>query len=309
MSSPTVLAIRSTPTRFAPRKPEIVSIGKTSVSLYPKVDASMADPEKAMAFQQNKTALASADLDQMERILALADRLDLMLTAESSLADWERKLRHNWANFANLSILSWHGANGNIINNTATAADASILLPVQNGAAAACRSSGVKFVRVQLALDFADLNRIDPAPNCVLRGEYYIQLPQDTVDLVNAADNAYRLTTFNGPADLRTLTMDDVRLVILSVTHQDAPYDLLEPVFNLTSCQTNSTVIYGELKSQVVRLASPTIHQQLFEVLIPGYSLEPHNVLDHIWQSYIDANGTHGPSILHYLSQCCPLIL
>ena len=40
-----------------------------------------------MAFQQNKTALTSADLDQKERILALADRLDLMLTAESSLAD------------------------------------------------------------------------------------------------------------------------------------------------------------------------------------------------------------------------------
>jgi hypothetical protein len=129
MSSPTVLAIRSTPTRFAPQKPEIVSIGKTSVSLYPKVDASMADPEKAMAFQQNKTALASADLDQKARILAT----DLMLTAESSLADWERKLRCNWANFANLSILSWHGANGNILTNTATAADASILLPVQKG--------------------------------------------------------------------------------------------------------------------------------------------------------------------------------
>ena len=59
------------------------------MSLYPKVDASMSDPEKAMAFQQNKTALASAELDQKARILAMADRLDLMLTAESSLADWE----------------------------------------------------------------------------------------------------------------------------------------------------------------------------------------------------------------------------
>jgi hypothetical protein len=134
------------------------------------------------------------------------------------LADWERKLCSNWANFANLSILSWHGANGNIINNTATATDASNLLPVQNEAANACRSSGVKFVRVQLALDYADLNQIDHAPNCVLRGEYYIQLPQDTVDLVNAAGTAYRLTTFNGPADLRTLTMDDVRLLILSTS-------------------------------------------------------------------------------------------
>ena len=49
----------------------------------------MSDPEKAMAFQRNKMALASAELNQKARILALADRLDLMLTAESSLADWE----------------------------------------------------------------------------------------------------------------------------------------------------------------------------------------------------------------------------
>ena len=33
----------------------------------------MTDPEKVMAFQQNKTALASADLDQKAHILALAD--------------------------------------------------------------------------------------------------------------------------------------------------------------------------------------------------------------------------------------------
>ena len=126
MSSPTILTIRFSSMRFTPRKPEIMSIGKTSISLYPnpKADASMSDSEKAMTFQLNKMALTLADLNQKERILALADRLDLMLIAESSLAGWERKLRCNWANFANLSILSWHGANGNIINNTATAADA-----------------------------------------------------------------------------------------------------------------------------------------------------------------------------------------
>ena len=92
MSSPTVLTIRSSSTRFAPWKSENVSISKTTVSLYPKVDASMSDPEKKKAYHQNKTALSSADLDQKEHILALADRLDLILTAESSLADWERKL-------------------------------------------------------------------------------------------------------------------------------------------------------------------------------------------------------------------------
>ena len=99
MSSPTVLAVHSSSMWFAPQKPEIVSISKISVLLYPKVDASTLDPKKAMAFQQNKMALDLADLDQKARILALAECLDLMLTAESSLTDWECKLPRNWANF------------------------------------------------------------------------------------------------------------------------------------------------------------------------------------------------------------------
>ncbi len=87
MSSPNVqAAVRC---RFVPRAAEVVSIGRTSVSLYPKVDASMSEPKKALAYQQNWAALAGSDLDQRTRILALADRLDLMHTAESSLADWE----------------------------------------------------------------------------------------------------------------------------------------------------------------------------------------------------------------------------
>ena len=220
MSSSIVLAVCSSSTWFAPKKSEIVSIGKTSVSLYPKVDASMSDPEKATAFQKNKTALALADLDQKALILTLADRLDLMLTTELSIADWERKLNCNWANFVNLSILPWHGANGALINTTTTAADASILLPVQNGAANACRSLGVKLVRVQLALDYANLNRIDPAPNTTLSGEYSIQLPQDSVDLTTAADNTYRLTTFTGAADLHTLSIKNIKSDILRATHQ-----------------------------------------------------------------------------------------
>jgi hypothetical protein len=109
-----------------------------------------------------------------------------------------------------------------------------------------------------------------------------MQLPKDTVNLNNAAGNAYRLTTFTGAADLRTLSINDIKHAILRATHQDARFDLLEPSFNINSCRTNSTVIYGELKSQVVHLASTTIHQQLFEVLVPGYTLELHNVLGHI---------------------------
>jgi hypothetical protein len=87
MSSLTIQAIQASKACFVPRKPKIVLIGKTLVLLYPKVDPSMSNPEKALAYQQNCTALATANLDQRARILALAKRLDLMLTAESSLAD------------------------------------------------------------------------------------------------------------------------------------------------------------------------------------------------------------------------------
>jgi hypothetical protein len=124
------------------------------VSLYPKVDASMSDPEKALAYQQNWAALAGADLDQHAPILALTERLDLMHTAESSLADWERRLTKNWFNFAYLTIILWHNAQGGLINNTTVANNPLVLLPVQNGVAASCRTEGVTFVRVSLRLDF-----------------------------------------------------------------------------------------------------------------------------------------------------------
>jgi hypothetical protein len=81
MSSPTIQAIQATKAHFGPRKPKFVLIGKTLLLLYSKVDPSMSDPEKALAYQQNCTALATADLEQQACILALAKRLDLMLTA------------------------------------------------------------------------------------------------------------------------------------------------------------------------------------------------------------------------------------
>ncbi len=85
MASPNARAIHGS--RFVPHKPEVVLIGKTSVPLYLKVNPTMTDPEKALACQHNWTALASADLDQWVHILALAEQLDLMLTAESGLVD------------------------------------------------------------------------------------------------------------------------------------------------------------------------------------------------------------------------------
>jgi hypothetical protein len=69
---------------------------------------------------------------------------------------------------------------------------------------------------------------------------------------------------------------------ILSITHQDGPFDLIEPAFYLNSCRTDSSTIFSDLKRLVVNLASDAIHDQLFSILDSGYSLKPQTVLDHI---------------------------
>jgi len=121
-----------------------------------------------------------------------------MLTAKAGLANWERKLSKNWSNFQHPRILSRHNEKGTRINNTTIPGDSSILLLVQDGNVADCRSPGVKFVRVQLELDFANLTiaTAHPAPhNVVLQGEYYLQLPQSSTNLNNGAGTAYTLTS------------------------------------------------------------------------------------------------------------------
>jgi hypothetical protein len=132
MSSPAICAIWAQKNPFIPHKPEMFTIGRTSYWLYRKVGENMSDPKKALAFQHNKTALAGVDLEEHTRILTLADRLNLMLTAEADLANWERKLAKNWSNFQYLTILSWHDEKGSRINNTTTPGNSSVLLPIQD---------------------------------------------------------------------------------------------------------------------------------------------------------------------------------
>jgi hypothetical protein len=122
--------------------------------------------------------------------------------------------------------------------------DTSILLPVQDGNIADCRAAGVKFVRVQLDLDFADLTiAANPAPNVVLWGEYYIQLPQNSRNLTNNAGAAYTLTSWIGTADLRTMTTAEVQRDILGYTQYMASSSLWlyasPPIPSIKLCLTN----------------------------------------------------------------------
>ena len=55
--------------------------------------------------------------------------------------------------------------------------------------------------------------------------------------------------------------------------------------------RTDRTALQSEIKGKILRLAYPTICNTLFLELCPGYSNQPHAVLDHIRQVHFNCNG------------------
>lgn len=284
---------------FEPKKAVLVQVGRVSLMMYPQIDASMPIWERAHAFHLNRSACASSNIDQNAQLEALGSQLNLESIVDGSRADFQSHFTTNWMNMQHLRILSFHDIGGRLINpaTCCTAADPVILKPVQNGNVGDCRPADIKFVRVQLSLDFAHLLTAPqqagiPPPTSILRAEYYIELPQTQVNLVNGAGGAYVLSTYTGPADLRTLSIDDMRATILGPCLQNSPLSLLAADFNLPgSVWTDETAIQGEINKKILKLAFNQICSTLFATLCPNYTSQPHAAVDVIKQSYIDSDG------------------
>ena len=78
--------------------------------------------------------------------------------------DWLQYIQDSWYGFNRLLILSFHSINEDIVVDTTTATNQTILLPVIDGNIAACRKQDIKFVCVQLSLDFVVLMNVNAGP-------------------------------------------------------------------------------------------------------------------------------------------------
>ena len=170
------------------------------VNLYAIINPGMHVEERAHAFQINKTALASMPVDLRVRLNVLGQQLNLAATVDGVQYDWLCFFLDIWCDFCHLAILSFHNDAGDQIINTATAANMAILLPVIDGILANCRRSNVKFVRVQITLDFCPLVSIDPPGLTTLRVEYYVELPRTSRAMTNGVGGGYNLVTYHGLA-------------------------------------------------------------------------------------------------------------
>jgi hypothetical protein len=193
---------------FVPRLLEPVHVDKITVKLYLVIDSTMKPPECMHAFQTNKAALAVPGIDRRMMLDTLGAQLNLSAIVDGVLGDWNRHFRRNWCNFANLTILSFCNNAGAQVNDTTTATNLAVLLPVINGAITACRKQHIRFVRVQMNLDFASLVTLDPRGVTVLRIEFSIEHPQESRDMTNGHGSPYRLTIYLAPDDIRTMPPD-----------------------------------------------------------------------------------------------------
>ena len=202
---------------FAPLDSVNVPVGRMIVKLYPKIIALMPVHEREHAFQVNKLALKDLPTNLWLVIDAFGAQLNASLTVEGILSKWRHFFQEHWMNFGHLSILSFHNSQGARMDNTTTAANAQVLLPIQNGPLAGCCKQDVRFVQVQCTLDFAPLIMVDPYPvSSTLRVLYYIKLPQSSQGMMNGSGVAYNLNSYLGLADLQTLMPEVVRTTILN---------------------------------------------------------------------------------------------
>jgi hypothetical protein len=194
-------------TLFAPRLLVQVRVGPATIGLSLVINLLMPPHEHAHAFHINKTMLAAQNIDTRLQLDALGTQLNLSATVVGTINNWFHFFYDSWFNFSKLTILSFHNVKGNIAPDTMDAGDPTILLPVQDGVLADCRKKDVKFIRVQLTLDFSPLvNVTTQAGPTILWEEYYIELLQMSRQLLNGTGTAYNLLTFHGPGDLWTLS-------------------------------------------------------------------------------------------------------
>ena len=89
----------------------------------------------------------------------------------------------------------------------------------------------------------------------------------------------------------------------MTPVHQDGPVMLAASDFNLQNANMDSVAIAANINGKILKLAWHQLCASIFTELCPGYSNQPQAALEHIKQSYVDADGNLcTPMFAHY--QC-----
>lgn len=280
---------------FTPKELVQVKSGKYTFHLYPRVETSMPSHERAHAFHVNYNTLTQQHVDKRTMIDVFGNQLNIVATVTGCRAEFMRHFDVNAWNFQNLEIISFHNSAGTAIPDATVDGDPQVLKDVGAGVADADRRpADVRYVLLKCTLNFQPLMEgmtDQPSINPVLRVQYYAELPQTTEDALDDMGAIFPLTTYQGPADLRMLSVDQFTADILNVVHQDGPVWLRPALYNPAVAEPFSEEAYGHFEKQILTIALPCIVDRAFKQLCPSYHRNPDHVIKNLKQTFVDANG------------------
>ncbi len=93
---------------------------------------------------------------------------------------------------------------------------------------------------------------------------YYIELPETSAQVVNGHGVAYNLSTYHGPADLRTMTAAEVLAQIIDPCLQQGPITLKNVDFNLAAANIDKTKHHDLLNTKIQTLGFTQICAAMF---------------------------------------------
>ncbi len=219
----------------------------------------------------------------------IGTQLNCSAIVNGLIYDWRSTFYKMCFNFGNLAIILFHDSAST--NNMTVDNNSAVLLPIQDGAVMLCCRQDIRFVQVMCTIDFHALITLANLGPAMLRVGFYIKLLQTTVAMVNAGGVAYNLTTWHGVANLALRMRNQVCAAMLEPSLQDGPILLSPTGFNLGDANINAVTIRENIHTKIIRLGFKQIAAFIFVQLCPGYSNQPHAVVEHICQMSKGANG------------------
>jgi hypothetical protein len=226
---------------FVPQQLVTVSVGRYQLNLYPKLSPGASLVKRAHAYHICKSALAALNIDIHVIFDALGLQLNCMATINGLVYDCTQVYKDSWFDPANLQILSFYDSAGTRINNTTIAGNPTVL-PIINGVLAKCHQQDVRFVRIQVSLDFVNLLGTGHVGATILKSMYYLKLPQQSANMINGAGAAYLLKTYHGPTNITAMTAQEINDDIICPCLQRGPITLSNTDFNLQEANIDSRI-------------------------------------------------------------------
>ena len=285
--------------QFIPKELIPRTFGAKEIVVYPQSDDNTPPAEVAHGiFILNASLKNASHFTDNERLLALGQHKNSTTTVTAAERNLLRHFNFNnglwdWQSF-DTTVLGFHLGDGTAATTAGTDANKYILKEVKDGAVGECRPEGVTFVQLRYKRNLSSmlLDKIrNNSPRETVQISYFAELPQSSKTVKNGTSVNRELVTWQGAADLGSLSEQEVQAEILAKTNQKGPAFLLSPSMGMSVCRLDTEGMGKEIRQQIVPLIYDTAISQVFDEMCPNLMLNSTSAVENCKQSYTTSDG------------------